>query len=129
MSEEKITPTERVEHILKFAGLPVTAEEKEQLIEQEPYFEQMTQALRVTEVRYGEPATIYPALVRRTEYDPNLAKLKQLDALLFQSGYSEEVFAGLLPYVAAYFETMPVLREMELGEIKAATVMLGGGKR
>jgi len=59
----------------------------------------------------------------------DVTQLKELDRLLFQNDYSDEVFAGMLPFVRAYVESLPRLREIPLGEVPSATVMLAGGKR
>ncbi|HVB96415.1 MAG TPA: hypothetical protein VNG11_01655 [Chloroflexota bacterium] len=59
----------------------------------------------------------------------DLTQLKVLDRLLCQNDYSDEVFAGMLPFVTAYVESLPRLREIPLGEVASATVMLAGGKR
>ena len=59
----------------------------------------------------------------------NLARLKELDAVLHQNQYRDEVFIGMLPYVELYLQSLPRLRELPLREVKAATVMLAGGER
>lgn len=50
-----------VDFVLKSKGLPVTAEERENLIKSYPIMMEMAAGLRIPEVRYGEPAVIYPA--------------------------------------------------------------------
>lgn len=59
----------------------------------------------------------------------DVAQLKELDRMLFQNEYSDEVYTGMLPYVTAYVESLPRLREIPLGEVASATVMLAGGER
>lgn len=59
----------------------------------------------------------------------DLQQLKELDAVLFNHNYSDEVFAGLLPHVAAYLQLAHRLRSLPLGEVKSATVVVAGGKR
>jgi hypothetical protein len=59
----------------------------------------------------------------------NLTQLKEIDALLRDNHYDDEVFLEILPYVQSYLEAASTLRALPLGEVKAATVMLAGGKR
>ncbi|HLH74481.1 MAG TPA: hypothetical protein VKX96_14420 [Chloroflexota bacterium] len=59
----------------------------------------------------------------------DLEKLKNLDALLHQNGYSDDVFAGILPYVQLYVTTRTGLRELPLRDVASSLVMIAGGKR
>lgn len=59
----------------------------------------------------------------------DLEKLKELDAVLHQNSYSDEVFAGMLPYVHMYVATRARLRELPLREVASSLVMIAGGKR
>ena len=54
-----------VDFVLTSNRLPVTDEERERLIASYPAMEEMVAGLRIPEVRYGEPAMIYPAGVDR----------------------------------------------------------------
>ena len=47
------------------AGLSVTAEEYERLVQSASATREQLAALRIPEVRYAEPAVIYPALDHR----------------------------------------------------------------
>lgn len=51
-----------VDTILGSAQLPVTEEEYTALLELYPFLRERSAALRLPEVRYGEPALIYSAL-------------------------------------------------------------------
>ena len=51
-----------VDAILLRAGLPVIPEEYERMVRNYPVIQEQLAALRIPEVRYGEPAIIYPAL-------------------------------------------------------------------
>ena len=59
----------------------------------------------------------------------NLTQLKEIDARLRDNHYDDEVCLEILPYVQSYLEAASTLRALPLGEVKAATVMLAGGKR
>jgi hypothetical protein len=56
-------------------------------------------------------------------------QLKEIDALLKNNQYDDEVYEKILPYVSVYLETASRLRQLPLGEVKGVTVMLAGGKR
>lgn len=47
---------------LGLAQLPIEEEEYAQLLRMYPLLKEQAAALRIPEVRYGEPADIYPAL-------------------------------------------------------------------
>lgn len=64
MSEQEPTAAEAVDFILTLNRLPVTDEERERLVASYPAMREMAESLRIPEVRYGEPAMIYPALSR-----------------------------------------------------------------
>lgn len=55
---------EAVDFVLKLARLPVSEDERERLVATYPAMRAMADSLRIPEVRYGEPAIIYPALGR-----------------------------------------------------------------
>lgn len=121
-----------VDEVLTTAGLPVSAEEREWLITYYPVLREMVSQLRVPEARYAEPALIYSShAATRHELPENiaLARLRQLDALLFGNAYSAETFVALLPHVSRYFQSLPQLRALELGEMTTFGVMLAGGER
>jgi len=48
--------------ILGLAQLPMIEDEYERLLRWYPFLREQAAALRIPEVRYGEPAMIYPAL-------------------------------------------------------------------
>ena len=56
---------EAVDTILGLAGLPMIEEEYERLLRWYPVLHAQATELRIPEVRYGEPALIYPALEHR----------------------------------------------------------------
>jgi hypothetical protein len=56
---------EAVDTILGLAGLPMIEEEYERLLRTYPLLREQAAALRIPEVRYGEPAIVYPALEHR----------------------------------------------------------------
>jgi hypothetical protein len=51
-----------VDTILGLAQLPMIEDEYERLLRWYPFLREQAAALRIPEVRYGEPAMIYPAL-------------------------------------------------------------------
>lgn len=53
-----------VDHTLRAASLPVTDAERARLEETYPAMRAMAESLRIPDVRYGEPALIYPATNR-----------------------------------------------------------------
>jgi hypothetical protein len=59
-----VEPSTRVavDTILGLAQLPMIEEEYNQLLALYPYLRERAAALRIPEVRYGEPALIYPGL-------------------------------------------------------------------
>jgi hypothetical protein len=59
------TPESEVDRILAAAGLPVTEEERARLIQLYPQVREWTDAVRLAETRYAEPALIYPATYER----------------------------------------------------------------
>jgi len=63
--EVTLTAEGEVDRILANAGLPVTDEERERLIRFFPMVSEWTEAVRLAETRYAEPATIYPATYER----------------------------------------------------------------
>jgi len=54
-----------VDRILAAARLPVTEEERARLIRLYPMVSEWTDAVRLAETRYAEPALIYPATYER----------------------------------------------------------------
>jgi hypothetical protein len=54
-----------VDFVLTTNGLPVTDEERERLVATYPAMREMVAALRIPEVRYGDPAMVYPATLDR----------------------------------------------------------------
>jgi hypothetical protein len=63
-----ITPEQiqaSVYFVLTSNRLPVTEEERKRLVTSYPAMQEMIASLRIPEVRYGEPATIYPASIDR----------------------------------------------------------------
>ena len=67
MSDTTYTPdaAAQVDLVLARTGLPVTPEERERLIRLYPMIVEWTDALRLPETRYAEPALIYPATFDR----------------------------------------------------------------
>jgi hypothetical protein len=63
MTPEQIQTS--VDFVLTTNRLPVTEEERERLIASYPAMQEMIASLRIPEVRYGEPAIIYPASITR----------------------------------------------------------------
>jgi hypothetical protein len=66
MSE--ITPTDAraiVDFVLATNNLPATEEERGRLVATQPAIREMANSLRIPEVRYGVPATVYPAAITR----------------------------------------------------------------
>ena len=63
MSVVPVEPSTKVavDTILGHFQLPVTEEEYERLLREYPFIRQRAAALRIPEVRYGEPAMTYPA--------------------------------------------------------------------
>jgi hypothetical protein len=61
-----VTPSDKaaVDQMLGLAQLPITTDEYERLVRWYPFVQEQTAALRIPEVRYGEPADVYPALGR-----------------------------------------------------------------
>jgi hypothetical protein len=59
------TDADEVDRILARAGLPVTEEERARLIRLYPMVSEWTEAVRLVETRYAEPALIYPATYER----------------------------------------------------------------
>jgi hypothetical protein len=53
---------EAVDTLLGLAGLSMIEEEYERLVRTYPLLRAQAAALRIPEVRYGEPAIVYPAL-------------------------------------------------------------------
>jgi hypothetical protein len=64
MTVNPITPSvkDAVDTLLGLAELPMIEEEYERLLRIYPLLQAQAAALRIPEVRYGEPAIIYPAL-------------------------------------------------------------------
>jgi hypothetical protein len=60
-----VTAENEVDRILARAGLPVTEEERARLIRLFPQVREWTDAVRLAETRYAEPALIYPATYER----------------------------------------------------------------
>ncbi|HVB96414.1 MAG TPA: hypothetical protein VNG11_01650 [Chloroflexota bacterium] len=54
-----------VDFVLRRTGLPLTPEEYERFVRLYPVLLSQMQQLRVPEIRYGEPALIYPATIDR----------------------------------------------------------------
>lgn len=66
MSE--ITPTDAraiVDFVLTTNNLPATEEERQRLVATYPAIREMAAGLRIPDVRYGDPATVYPASITR----------------------------------------------------------------
>ncbi len=59
----------------------------------------------------------------------DVATLKAVDALLRNNSYDDATFKKILPHYQEYLEAREKLRELALGEVQAAQVMLAGGKR
>ena len=55
----------QVDLVLARSGLPVTPEERERLIRLYPMIAEWTEAVRLPETRYAEPALIYSATFDR----------------------------------------------------------------
>jgi hypothetical protein len=64
MTVDTVEPSTQlaVDTILGLAHLPVIEDEYERLLRWYPFLREQAAALRIPEVRYGEPAMIYPAL-------------------------------------------------------------------
>jgi hypothetical protein len=64
MTVDPVEPSTQlaVDTILGLAHLPVIEDEYERLLRWYPFLREQAAALRIPEVRYGEPAMIYPAL-------------------------------------------------------------------
>jgi hypothetical protein len=62
MTADEIRAT--VDFVLAGHKLPVTEDERERLIATYPAMQEMAASLRIPEVRYGDPALIYPASIR-----------------------------------------------------------------
>ena len=64
MTIDPLVPStkEAVDTILGLARLPMIEEEYERLLRIYPLLRAQAAELRIAEVRYGEPAIIYPAL-------------------------------------------------------------------
>jgi hypothetical protein len=56
------SPKEALDTILGLARLPMIEEEYERLLRTYPLLRAQAAELRIPEVRYGEPAIVYPAL-------------------------------------------------------------------
>jgi hypothetical protein len=65
MSDSTMDAAAHVDQVLARAGLPVTTEERERLIRVYPMIDEWTNGLRLPELRYAEPAVIYPATFKR----------------------------------------------------------------
>lgn len=59
----------------------------------------------------------------------DMATLKAIDALLKNSDYDDATFEKILPHYQGYLEAREKLRELPLGEVQSAQVMLAGCKR
>lgn len=64
MTVNPVVPSDRqaVDTILGLAGLPIIQEEYDRLLRTYPLLRAQAAALRIPEVRYGEPAIVHPAL-------------------------------------------------------------------
>ena len=64
MTVHPVEPSTKVavDTILGLAQLPMIEDEYERLLRWYPLLREQAAALRIPEVRYGEPAIIYPAL-------------------------------------------------------------------
>ena len=62
VSPEVPSPKEAVDTILGLARLPMIEEEYERLLRTYPLLRAQAAELRIPEVRYSEPAIVYPAL-------------------------------------------------------------------
>jgi hypothetical protein len=63
MTQESIQAT--VDFVLTSNNLPVTKEARERLIASYPLMREMAESLRIPDVRYGDPAIVYPASITR----------------------------------------------------------------
>lgn len=61
MTTQSVAPSEAVDFVLKLNRLPVTPDERQRLIDVYPALQEMLASLRIPEIKYGEPAMIYPA--------------------------------------------------------------------
>jgi hypothetical protein len=78
------------------------------------------QQLRQDDTRYASPALTFSAT---PAVEPELAALKQMDALLLGNAYSDATFAAILGQLEGYLGALPELRRVPLGEAKSAHVM------
>jgi hypothetical protein len=64
MSVSPAVPSDKdaVDMILGLAGLSVNDDEYERILRMYPTWREQAAALRIPEVRYAEPASIYPAV-------------------------------------------------------------------
>ncbi|HEV7665709.1 MAG TPA: hypothetical protein VGQ62_19420 [Chloroflexota bacterium] len=62
MSPDSPSIKQTVDTILGIARLPMNEEEYSRLLRTYPLFRDQADALRIPEVRYSEPAMIYPAV-------------------------------------------------------------------
>ena len=61
MSAPDVSDAEKVDFVLQTSGLPVTADEREWLVRNYALLARAAERVRIPDVRYGEPALIYPA--------------------------------------------------------------------
>lgn len=63
MTPDSIEAT--VDFVLTSNDLPVTTEARERLVATYPAMREMADSLRISEVRHGDPAIVYPASITR----------------------------------------------------------------
>ena len=77
------------------------------------------QQLRQDAARYASPALTFAAAPAG---EPELAALKQMDALLLGNAYSDATYAAILDHLRGYLTTLSNLRRVPLGEARSAQV-------
>jgi hypothetical protein len=78
------------------------------------------QQLRQDAARYASPALTFSATPAG---GPELAALKQMDALLLGNAYSDATYTAILDQLQGYLTTLSMLRRVPLGEVKSAQVL------
>ena len=65
LNDLNLNAAAQVALVLQRTGLPVTPEERDRLVRIFPAIKEWTDGLRLEEVRYAEPALIFPASTER----------------------------------------------------------------
>jgi hypothetical protein len=78
------------------------------------------QQLRQDDARYASPALTFTATPAG---EPELAALKQMDALLLGNAYSDATYTAILDQLQGYLTTLSKLRRVPLGEARSAQVL------